>query len=89
MRHPDNVRFAENAEAIARGANLLRVCAPQVSVCFSTGTFFAAIGPRDSLRVSRGIVVGADGRNSIVRIQAGNPANIAIQPHLHDRDGWS
>jgi 2-polyprenyl-6-methoxyphenol hydroxylase-like FAD-dependent oxidoreductase len=92
MRHPDMCDLL-NAEAIARGAKLLRDVA---GVEVTSGTSPQVRFRRDGheIRYSPRLVVGADGRNSIVRIQAGiqhhrDPTHHLMTGMLVDNtDGW-
>ncbi|HEX9492318.1 MAG TPA: FAD-dependent monooxygenase, partial [Thermoanaerobaculia bacterium] len=92
MRHPDMCELL-NAEAIARGANLLRdVTGVEVNPGASPQVRFRRAG--HEIRYSPRLVVGADGRNSIVRIQAGiqhhrDPTHHLMTGMLVDNtDGW-
>jgi 2-polyprenyl-6-methoxyphenol hydroxylase-like FAD-dependent oxidoreductase len=92
MRHPDMCDLL-NAEAIARGANLLRdVAGVEVTVGTAPQVRFRRDG--HEIRYSPRLVVGADGRNSIVRIQAGiqhhrDPTHHLMTGMLVDNtDGW-
>ncbi|HSU91787.1 MAG TPA: FAD-dependent monooxygenase, partial [Sporolactobacillaceae bacterium] len=92
MRHPDMCDLL-NAEAIARGANLLRdVAGVEVAPGASPQVRFRRAG--HEIRYSPRLVVGADGRNSIVRIQAGiqhhrDPTHHLMTGMLVDNtDGW-
>jgi 2-polyprenyl-6-methoxyphenol hydroxylase-like FAD-dependent oxidoreductase len=96
MRHPYMCDVL-NAEAIVRGAKLLRgVSDLEVNPGTSSGTSpevrFRHAGRE--IRLSPRIVVGADGRNSIVRIQTGiehhrDPTHHLMAGMLVDNtDGW-
>ncbi|HYR78593.1 MAG TPA: FAD-dependent monooxygenase [Candidatus Dormibacteraeota bacterium] len=92
MRHPDMCDLL-NAEAIARGATLLReVTGVEVTAGASPQVRFRRAG--HEIRYSPRLVVGADGRNSIVRIQAGiqhhrDPTHHLMTGMLVDNtDGW-
>jgi len=92
MRHPDMCDLL-NAEAIARGAKLLRgVTGVEVKPGTSPEVFFRQDG--HAIRFSPRLVVGADGRNSIVRVQAGiehhrDPTHHLMAGMLVDHtDGW-
>src|SRR5579863_6563466 len=69
MRHPDMCDLL-NAEAIARGAKLLRGVTG-VEVKPGTNPEVRLRHAGHEVRYNPRIVVGADGRNSVVRIQAG------------------
>src|SRR5271168_4089312 len=92
MRHPDMCDLL-NAEAIARGAKLLRgVTGVEVKPGTSPEVRLRHAGRE--IRYSPRIVVGADGRNSIVRVQAGiehhrDPTHHLMAGLLVDHtDGW-
>ena len=92
MRHPDMCDLL-NAEAIVRGAILLRdVAGVEVTVGTAPQVRFRRDG--HEIRYSPRLVVGADGRNSIVRIQAGiqhhrDPTHHLMAGMLVDNtDGW-
>ena len=92
MRHPDMCDLL-NAEAIARGATLLReVTGVEVKPGTRPEVRFRRAG--HEIRYSPRLVVGADGRNSIVRIQAGiqhhrDPTHHLMAGMLVDNtDGW-
>ena len=92
MRHPDMCDLL-NAEAIARGAKLLRgVTGVEVKPGTSPEVRLHHAGRE--IRYSPRICVGADGRNSIVRVQAGiehhrDPTHHLMAGMLVDHtDGW-
>jgi len=92
MRHPDMCDLL-NAEAIARGATLLRdVTGVEVTPGNSPQVRFRRAG--HETRYNPRLVVGADGRNSIVRVQAGiqhhrDPTHHLMTGMLVDNtDGW-
>lgn len=92
MRHPDMCDLL-NAEASARGAKLLRgISDLQVTPGTSPEVRFRHAG-RET-RFSPRIVIGADGRNSIVRVHAGivqhrDPTHHLMAGMLVDNtDGW-
>lgn len=92
MRHPDMCDLL-NGEAIARGAKLLRdVTGVEVTPGTSPEVRFRHAGRE--IRYRPRLVVGADGRNSIVRVQAGiqhhrDPTHHLMAGMLVDNtDGW-
>ena len=92
MRHPEMCDLL-NAEAIARGANLLReVTGVEVTPGARPEVRFRHAGK--TIRYSPRLVVGADGRNSIVRVQAGIQHHRDFTHHLmagmlvDNTDGW-
>jgi menaquinone-9 beta-reductase len=92
MRHPDMCDFL-NAEAIARGAKLLRGIANlEIKPGTSPEVSFRHAGR--TIQFSPRIIIGADGRNSSVRVQAGiqhhrDPTHHLMAGMLVDNtDGW-
>jgi 2-polyprenyl-6-methoxyphenol hydroxylase-like FAD-dependent oxidoreductase len=92
MRHPDMCDLLD-AEAAARGATILRgVTGVEIKSGTSPEVLFRHDG--HAIRFNPRIVIGADGRNSIVRVQAGiehhrDPTHHLMAGMLVDHtDGW-